>query len=114
VPGLSALGLATLATLAFGLMGMIPGALGMYTAENYPNHLRAIGHGSTSVSQRASSVIAPTLVGMILPHYGVGGVYGMFALFAIVGGITCALFSIETAGKTLEELSPSPVPAATA
>jgi MFS transporter, putative metabolite:H+ symporter len=111
VPNLSAFELATLATFAFGLMGMIPGALGMYTAENYPNHLRAIGHGATSVSQRASSMIAPALVGMILPHYGVGGVYGMFALLAIVGGITCALFSIETAGKTLEELSPSPAPA---
>src|SRR5580658_11090881 len=114
VPNLSAFGLATLATLAFGLMGMIPGALGMYTAENYPNHLRAIGHGVTSVSQRTSSVIAPTLVGMILPHYGVGGVYGMFALFAIVGGITCAWLSIETAGKTLEELSPTPTPTAMA
>jgi hypothetical protein len=32
----------------------------------------------------------------------------MFAVFAIVGGITCALFSMETAGKTLEELSPAP------
>jgi MFS transporter, putative metabolite:H+ symporter len=110
---LSAFELAVLATLAFGLMGMIPGALGMYTAENYPNHLRAIGHGFTSVSQRLSSVISPYLVGLILPSYGVGGVYGMFALFAIVGGITCALFSIETAGKTLEELSPSPAPAVT-
>jgi putative MFS transporter len=113
-PDLSALGLAILATLAFGAMGMIPGSLGMYTAENYPNHLRAIGNGATSVSQRLSSVISPFLVGLILPAYGVGGVYGMFAVFAIVGGITCTLFSIETAGKTLEELSPSPAPAATA
>jgi putative MFS transporter len=113
-PNLSALGLAVLATLAFGAMGMIPGSLGMYTAENYPNHLRAIGNGATSVSQRLSSVISPYLVGMILPSYGVGGVYGMFAVFAIVGGITCALFSMETAGKTLEELSPSAAPAATA
>ena len=113
-PSLSALGLAVLATLAFGPMGMIPGSLGMYTAENYPNHLRAIGNGATSVSQRLSSVISPYLVGMILPAYGVGGVYGMFAVFAVVGGITCALFSVETAGKTLEELSPSAAPAATA
>jgi hypothetical protein len=30
----------------------------------------------------------------------------MFAVFAVVGGITCALFSTETAGKTLEEISP--------
>ena len=111
---LDAFGLAVLATLAFGLMGMIPGSLGMYTAENYPNHLRALGNGATSVSQRLSSVISPYLVGLILPSYGVGGVYGMFAVFAIVGGVTCALFSIETAGKTLEELSPSPTPAATA
>jgi putative MFS transporter len=111
-PSLDAFGLAVLATLAFGLMGMIPGSLGMYTAENYPNHLRALGNGATSVSQRLSSVISPYLVGLILPSYGVGGVYGMFALFAVVGGVTCALFSIETAGKTLEELSPSPAPAA--
>ena len=111
---LDAFGLAVLATLAFGLMGMIPGSLGMYTAENYPNHLRALGNGATSVSQRLSSVISPYLVGLILPTYGVGGVYGMFAVFAIVGGITCALFSMETAGKTLEELSPSAAPAAPA
>jgi putative MFS transporter len=112
-PDLSALELATLAALAFGAMGMIPGALGMYTAENYPNHLRALGHGATSVSQRLSSVVSPYLVGLILPAYGVGGVYGMFALFAILGGITCWLFSIETAGKTLEELSPTSATAAT-
>jgi MFS transporter, putative metabolite:H+ symporter len=112
-PDISAFGLAAMATLAFGLMGMIPGSLGMYTAENYPNHLRAIGHGVTSVSQRLSSVISPYLVGLILPAYGVGGVYGMFALFAIVGGITCRTFSIETAGKTLEELSPTIAPVAT-
>jgi MFS transporter, putative metabolite:H+ symporter len=113
-PNLSAFALASLATLAFAAMGMIPGALGMYTAENYPNHLRAIGSGATSVSQRLSSVVSPYLVGVILPAYGVGGVYGMFAAFAIVGGITCALFSIETARKTLEELSPTAAPAGTA
>jgi len=86
---------------------MIPGSLGMYTAENYPNHLRAIGNGATSISQRLSSVLSPYLVGLILPVYGVNGVYLMFAIFAVIGGVTCALFSIETAGKTLEELSPA-------
>jgi MFS transporter, putative metabolite:H+ symporter len=106
VPDIGALGLAACATLSFGAMGMIPGSLGMYTAENYPNHLRAIGHGATSISQRLSSVFAPSMVGLILPHYGVGGVFAMFAGFAVIGGITSALFSLETAGKTLEELSP--------
>ncbi len=106
VPNLSALALGALATLAFAAMGMIPGSLGMYTAENYPNHLRALGSGASSISQRLSSVVGPSLVGLILPHYGVGGVFAMFAVFAVIGGVTCALFSLETAGKTLEQLSP--------
>jgi putative MFS transporter len=106
-PSVGALALGALATLAFACMSMIPGALGMYTAENYPNHLRAIGSGASSISQRLSSVAGPYLVGVILPHHGVGGVFGMFAVFAVIGGITCALFSEETAGKTLEELSPT-------
>jgi putative MFS transporter len=111
VPNLSALALGTLATLAFAAMGMIPGSLGMYTAENYPNHLRALGSGASSISQRLSSVVGPLLVGLILPHYGVGGVFAMFAVFAVIGGVTCALFSLETAGKTLEQLSPVKAPA---
>ena len=67
VPNLGALGLAALATLAFAAMGMIPGSLGMYTAENYPNHLRALGSGASSISQRLSSVVGPIIVGLILP-----------------------------------------------
>jgi MFS transporter, putative metabolite:H+ symporter len=107
MPNVGARTLVILATLAFALMSMIPGSLGMYTAENYPNHMRAIGSGASSISQRLSSVVGPYLVGLILPHYGVGGVFGMFAVFAVVGGVTCALFSVETAGKTLEQLSPA-------
>jgi putative MFS transporter len=112
-PNLAALVVVTLATLAFASMGMIPGSLGMYTAENYPNHLRAIGSGASSISQRLSSVVGPYFVGMILPAYGVNGVFGMFGIFAVIAGVTCALFSVETSGKTLEELSPAAAPAGT-
>jgi hypothetical protein len=31
----------------------------------------------------------------------------MFAAFAAVGGVTTAMFSTETAGRTLEDLSPA-------
>ncbi len=62
---------------------------------------------ASSISQRLSSVAGPYLVGVILPAYGVSGVFAMFAVFALIGGITCALFSEETAGKTLEQLSPA-------
>ena len=35
-----------------------------------------------------------------------GGVFAMFAVFAVIGDLTCVVFSPETAGKTLEQLSP--------
>jgi putative MFS transporter len=88
-------------------LSIVPGTLGMYTAENYPNHLRAVGSGVSSIPQRLSSVVGPYIVGLMLPAYGVGGVFGMFAAFAVVGGLTAAVFSTETAGRTLEELSPA-------
>jgi putative MFS transporter len=107
LPHVSAMGVLALAMLSFLGIGLVPGTLGMYTAENYPNHLRAIGSGASSISQRLSSVVGPYLVGMILPIYGVGGVFAMFAVVSVIGGIVCALFSVETAGRTLEELSPA-------
>ncbi len=107
VPNVSAMGVLALAMLSFVGIGLVPGTLGKYTAENYPNHLRAIGSGASSISQRLSSVVGPYLVGMILPVYGVGGVFTMFAVVSVIGGIVCAMFSVETAGRTLEELSPA-------
>lgn len=106
LPDPGATTLVVLATLGFAAMSMIPGSLGMYTAENYPNQLRAIGSGASSIAQRLSSVVGPYLVGLILPEYGVNGVFAMFGFVAVIGGVTCAAFSVETAGKTLEELSP--------
>ncbi|HUB96817.1 MAG TPA: MFS transporter [Stellaceae bacterium] len=106
-PDVTAMGVLALAMLSFVGIGLIPGTLGMYTAENYPNHMRAMGSGASSISQRLSSVVGPYLVALILPAYGVGGVFTMFAVVSVAGGIVCALFSIETAGKTLEELSPA-------
>lgn len=109
VPDIGAMGVLALAMVSYLGIGLVPGTLGMYTAENYPNHLRAIGSGASSISQRLSSVVGPYLVAIILPAYGVGGVFAMFAVVSVVGGIVCALFSVETAGKTLEELSPAAV-----
>jgi putative MFS transporter len=109
VSHIGAMGVLALAMLSYVGIGLVPGTLGMYTAENYPNHLRAIGSGASSISQRLSSVVGPYLVAIILPAYGVGGVFAMFAVVSVIGGVVCALFSVETAGKTLEELSPAAV-----
>ena len=105
IKGLGPLTILTLGTISFGVLSIIPGSLGMYTAENYPNHLRAIGSGASSLPQRTSSAIGPYLVGLILPVYGISGVFGMFAFVAAIGGLVCLIFSTETAGRTLEDLT---------
>jgi putative MFS transporter len=43
---------------------------------------------------------------MILPAGGLGGVFLMFAIAALIGGIVTLLFGMETRGRVLEELSP--------
>jgi len=43
---------------------------------------------------------------VLVPHRSLGR-RGFLLLMLILGGITAALFATETAGKTLEELSPT-------
>jgi len=80
--------------------------LGIWTAENYPTHLRAIGSGVAGAWVRAASVVGPYVVGFVLPHWGLNAVFGVFGLTAIIGAIVCYLFATETKGQVLEILSP--------
>jgi putative MFS transporter len=82
-------------------------SLGMFTAENYPTHLRAVGGGIAGAWLRVASVLGPYLVGLILPAAGLGAVFVMFGAAAVVGGAVCALFATETGGKVLERVSPA-------
>jgi putative MFS transporter len=82
-------------------------SLGMFTAENYPAHLRAFGGGIAGAWLRVASMIGPLLVGFVLPSAGLGAVFAMFGVAAIVGGVICFLFAIETRGKVLETLTPT-------
>jgi putative MFS transporter len=82
-------------------------ALGMYTAENYPTHLRALGGGIASAWLRIASVIGPMLVGVVLPAAGLGAVFAMFGVAAALGGLICFFFATETGGKVLEAVSPA-------
>jgi len=82
-------------------------ALGMFTAENYPAHLRALGGGVAGAWLRIASMIGPLLVGFLLPAAGLGAVFALFGVAAILGGVLCHLFAIETRGKVLETLTPT-------
>jgi putative MFS transporter len=105
-PGWSAETLMLVGLIPFFGIGAISLILGLYTAENYPTHLRSLGAGVGNAWLRVSSVIGPFLVGWVLQDAGLGAVFLMFGIFALIGGATAALFAIETRGRLLEELSP--------
>ena len=68
--------------------------------------IRALATGTGTAFVRLASIIGPFVVGMILPAGGLGGVFLMFAIASLVGGIITIAFGMETRGRTLEELSP--------
>jgi putative MFS transporter len=94
------------ATVAYAILQTIAFSLYLYSAELYPTRLRAVGTGFGSAWLRAGSSVGPLLVGFIVAGVGIQYVFAVFAVVAIIGGLTVALFGIETKGRVLEELSP--------
>jgi len=94
-------------TSGFFFLGFSLLSLATYTAEIYPTHLRALGGGVASAWQRGASMVGTTLVGFILPYWGINAVFVMFGLFALMGAVTAILFAIETRAQVLEQLSPA-------
>jgi MFS transporter, putative metabolite:H+ symporter len=88
--------------LGFSLLG-----LATYTAEIYPTHLRALGGGVASAWQRGASMVGTTIVGWILPAYGINAVFVLFGCFALMGAVVAFFFAVETRAQVLERLSPA-------
>ena len=106
LPQLSAAGTLALASAGFFCLSSTLLSLATYTAEIYPTHLRTLGGGVASAWQRGASVVGTTVVGWVLPHYGINAVFVMFGLFALMGALTTAFFAIETRAQVLERVSP--------
>src|SRR5207244_10106393 len=81
------------------------GAVYTYTPELYPTHVLATGAGSATAFGRLGGVIAPLLVGMLLPALGRGGVLAMNAALLAVAAIAVGILGPETKRRTLEEIS---------
>jgi putative MFS transporter len=96
----------TMICLSFMFVTTLALGLATYTAESYPNHLRALGGGVAGAWQRGASMVGPLLVGFIIPRGGADMVFVVFGLFALAGAIILAVFGHETRGKVLEEVSP--------
>jgi putative MFS transporter len=94
------------ATIAYAILQTVAFSLYLYSAELYPTRLRAIGTGFGSAWLRLGSSLGPVIVGFVVAGVGIQFVFGVFAIFAIIGCLTSAFFGIETKGKVLEELSP--------
>jgi MFS transporter, putative metabolite:H+ symporter len=77
----------------------------LYTPEIYPTRLRSLGTGTASCWVRISSAIGPSIVGFTLAGGGVPGVFLLFGVLSVLGGMT-ALGATETTNRALEEISP--------
>ncbi len=77
----------------------------LYTAEIYPTRMRALGVSWASFWLRIAAAVGPLVVGYSLPHYGIGGVFLVFGIIAVVGGIV-SFGMVETRRRVLEEVSP--------
>jgi len=106
LPQLSPAGTLAVATGGFFFLSSTLLSLATYTAEIYPTHLRALGGGVASAWQRGASVVGTTVVGWVLPYYGINAVFVMFGLFALMGAVVSLFFATETRAKVLESVSP--------
>jgi len=81
------------------------GVVYAYTAELYPTRARATGAGSASAVGRIGGILAPTVVGILLPSIGSSGVLALNAVALAVAAGSVALLGTETKGRKLEDIS---------
>jgi putative MFS transporter len=80
------------------------GAVYAYTPELYPTHVRATGTGSAAAFGRLGGVLAPIIVGILLPSIGRYGVLTMNAMLFAFAAAAVSVLGVETRSGTLEEL----------
>jgi putative MFS transporter len=102
----SAVEVLVLGTAAYATIQTVTLSLYLYTGELYPTRIRAIGTSFGSAWLRLGSAIGPALVGWIVSSYGINFVFLTFAGVLFIGGVVCFLYSLESKGRILEELSP--------
>jgi putative MFS transporter len=95
-----------LASGSYAFISTLSLGLYLYTAEIYPTRVRALGTSTATAWLRIASMLGPPLVGAILPVYGIGSVFFVFAAAAVIGAVIAFIFTVESTGRMLEEVSP--------
>lgn len=95
-----------LVSAAYAIVQTIAFSMYLYSAELYPTRLRALGTGCGSAWLRLGSSTGPLVVGYVSTAAGVGSVFAVFGCVLALGAVVTWVFAVETAGKSLETLSP--------
>jgi putative MFS transporter len=95
-----------LVSAAYAVVQTIAFSMYLYSAELYPTRLRALGIGCGSAWLRLGSAAGPLVVGYVSTFAGIGSVFVVFGCVLAVGAVVTWTFAVETAGKSLETLSP--------
>ncbi len=90
--------------MQFFLFGMWS-ALYAYTPELYPTAVRATGTGFASAVGRIGSLLGPTIIGIVLPAAGQGGVFALGAGAFVIAALAVLILGEETKGRMLEHIS---------
>ena len=98
--------LLVLVSLGSFVLSSVAIGLNLYTPELYPTRIRAAGTSVGGAWQRVAAFLGPIVVGFLVPNYGLGSVFLYFGGLAVLGGVVCLVWAIETKGRVLEELSP--------
>jgi putative MFS transporter len=109
IPALGQVIVAYAVALSIDKAGRKPWFVGVYvcTPELFPTRMRALATSTGSAANRIASAIAPLCVGGLLgAGYGLGSVFGLFAVVLLIGLVTMLALGIETRNRILEELSP--------
>jgi putative MFS transporter len=98
--------IACCALLAFVATIIITG-LYVYIPELYPTRVRGLGASSAGVWSRLGAIAGPATFGVLLHwNYSLPTIFMLLGIVGVIGGAAALLFSEETSGRVLEELSP--------
>jgi len=81
-------------------------ALYVYTAELYPTRMRALGCSVGGAFGRLGIIVGPLVVGNLLGRgFSIADIFAVMGAVAVLGGLSTAVFAVETKERTLEEIS---------
>jgi putative MFS transporter len=80
------------------------GVLYTLSPEMYPTAIRASGAGAAASVGRIGGIIGPFLTPVLVPIWGLTGVFVMFMIVLLVTALNVFVLAEETRGRSLEEL----------